>query len=295
MSDKPDCSICGAVYPERIVEFGTHRGESGTIGLSMCGVCWKAAGWHNQHTNSRCFSCADEGAKAITIAQPGRAVDGPDPVAFDLNLCRDCLVDSGGLLSAWDSDVGFRAKANVNRDWETQRTATLSRDEYRCRHCDASDLRLHVHHEIPRSQGGTDHLDNLVALCPDCHADEHDTEACAVCGSICHYEHNATWIDSSGGCACTFCEDCVKYIKRSGAEGGRCAICARFRKTSAKSEAIYFFSDCGGDDPSDVPMYTACDDCRIAAIFNSRKQSQQYFDDELPDSHVDIRHWEVAN
>ena len=30
-----------------------------------------------------------------------------------------------------------------------------------------------IHHRVHRSQGGTDDIDNLVALCRQCHADVH--------------------------------------------------------------------------------------------------------------------------
>jgi 5-methylcytosine-specific restriction endonuclease McrA len=50
------------------------------------------------------------------------------------------------------------------------RTAVLKRDGYRCVNCCQTGTELHVHHIIPRSEGGTNDLGNLVTLCGKCHS-----------------------------------------------------------------------------------------------------------------------------
>ena len=51
------------------------------------------------------------------------------------------------------------------------RSAVLERDEYCCQVCGLQkDSGLHVHHVLKRIEGGTDHLDNLLTVCPSCHA-----------------------------------------------------------------------------------------------------------------------------
>jgi hypothetical protein len=47
----------------------------------------------------------------------------------------------------------------------------LLRDAHTCTNpeCGARHVRIHVHHGIPRSQGGTDADENLYGLCPACH------------------------------------------------------------------------------------------------------------------------------
>jgi len=50
------------------------------------------------------------------------------------------------------------------------RTAVLKRDGYRCVNCGQTGTELHVHHIIPRSEGGTNDLSNLVTLCAKCHS-----------------------------------------------------------------------------------------------------------------------------
>ena len=49
------------------------------------------------------------------------------------------------------------------------------RDGYKCRKC-RSKTHLEVHHIIQRKDGGTNHRDNLVTLCHDCHAALHRGE-----------------------------------------------------------------------------------------------------------------------
>ena len=49
------------------------------------------------------------------------------------------------------------------------------RDGYKCRKC-GSKTHLEVHHIVQRKDGGTDHRDNLVTLCHDCHVALHRGE-----------------------------------------------------------------------------------------------------------------------
>jgi len=60
--------------------------------------------------------------------------------------------------------------------WEQARMRALVRDDLRCQHpgCDEMRLRwLEVHHRIPRAEGGTHDLDNLITLCRRHHAEHH--------------------------------------------------------------------------------------------------------------------------
>ena len=54
------------------------------------------------------------------------------------------------------------------------RKAVYRRDHYRCALCD-QDRGIQVHHVIRRSQGGTNHPQNLITLCWRCHAVAHGT------------------------------------------------------------------------------------------------------------------------
>jgi RNA-directed DNA polymerase len=58
-----------------------------------------------------------------------------------------------------------------NAHWQKQRRRALKRDNYRCKVCNRTwdETSIHVHHLIPKHEGGQDTLDNLVTLCEDCH------------------------------------------------------------------------------------------------------------------------------
>ncbi|MFH0816272.1 MAG: HNH endonuclease [Methanobacteriota archaeon] len=58
-------------------------------------------------------------------------------------------------------------------DWDSKRQATYSRAGGRCEQCGASGIRLHAHHVVPLSKGGSNYSDNLVCLCEDCHRSQH--------------------------------------------------------------------------------------------------------------------------
>jgi len=52
------------------------------------------------------------------------------------------------------------------------RRAVYRREDYACALCERPGV-IHVHHVKSRSMGGTNDLDNLIALCPVCHAIAH--------------------------------------------------------------------------------------------------------------------------
>ena len=59
-------------------------------------------------------------------------------------------------------------------NWATQRRKVLERDGYRCQNCGElggphGNVRLEVHHIVPRRNGGTHKIGNLRTLCKDCH------------------------------------------------------------------------------------------------------------------------------
>ena len=52
------------------------------------------------------------------------------------------------------------------------RRAVYRREGYACALCERPEV-IHIHHVRSRSQGGTNDLGNLIALCPVCHAIAH--------------------------------------------------------------------------------------------------------------------------
>ena len=52
----------------------------------------------------------------------------------------------------------------------------LHRDGYQCQKCKTKKEKMHVHHIVFRSKGGTNAPNNLIALCSDCHKKLHAGE-----------------------------------------------------------------------------------------------------------------------
>jgi len=59
--------------------------------------------------------------------------------------------------------------------WKLISKMVRARDGMHCRICGRRvyGKDAHVHHIIPKSQGGTDSLDNLILVCPRCHSRIH--------------------------------------------------------------------------------------------------------------------------
>jgi hypothetical protein len=62
------------------------------------------------------------------------------------------------------------------KDFYNVKAFVLSRDSYTCQKCKNKKGKLHVHHIIFRSKGGTDSPENLITLCEDCHTKLHKGE-----------------------------------------------------------------------------------------------------------------------
>ena len=65
-----------------------------------------------------------------------------------------------------------KEKVEYPDNWNELRRAALERDGYECSNC--SDYgKVHVHHIVPLSKGGTNNLKNLITLCEGCHKKLH--------------------------------------------------------------------------------------------------------------------------
>ena len=59
--------------------------------------------------------------------------------------------------------------------WKKIRLQVLRRDAYTCMYC--GDVANEVDHVYPKSKGGQDELDNLVAACRSCNNKKRDRDA----------------------------------------------------------------------------------------------------------------------
>lgn len=73
------------------------------------------------------------------------------------------------------SDQTLPSRRPTGRHKKLLRAKVLERDGHRCTLCGATD-NLEMHHKVPLSQGGTNHLNNLQTLCDPCHKIIHDME-----------------------------------------------------------------------------------------------------------------------
>ena len=59
----------------------------------------------------------------------------------------------------------------ANIDNKKRKTVYI-RDGYRCALCDSTQY-IQIHHVIPRGEGGTNNVQNLIKLCPYCNSHVH--------------------------------------------------------------------------------------------------------------------------
>ena len=73
--------------------------------------------------------------------------------------------------SDWQVEAENRARERyeLNAYWSMVRADVLARDNGACQLCGSVGGMLHIHHILKRNKGGTDHLDNLITVCPKCH------------------------------------------------------------------------------------------------------------------------------
>jgi hypothetical protein len=124
-------------------------------------------------------------------------------------------------------------------DWSARRVAVLFRDGYTCQECGAQPRRgeMHIDHATSAASGGGHEIENLRALCADCHADRHDRQLCEVC-SLFAQRRMDTVTDSGTGTVhlCREHHDLLRYRQATAdigvedpfsghAGAGRCAFC----------------------------------------------------------------------
>lgn len=77
-------------------------------------------------------------------------------------------------MSHWQEKVYQHQQDNLGmtkEEWIILRDTVLTRDHFRCKRCDKRFKRslLSAHHIMPRDEGGSSDLSNLITLCNPCH------------------------------------------------------------------------------------------------------------------------------
>lgn len=87
-------------------------------------------------------------------------------------VCSVCGPRRGVLDRGYDQQRGSSAERGYDGRWQRLRGMYL-RQHPVCVECAGQGrtvVATEVHHKIPKRAGGTDHFDNLLALCKPCHS-----------------------------------------------------------------------------------------------------------------------------
>jgi 5-methylcytosine-specific restriction endonuclease McrA len=101
--------------------------------------------------------------RAVTLLVTGQAE------TLDFNSSRSWLVRSPSLVLQVSEHIRL-TQTNPERHWKIpapSRREVLRRDGHTCQYC-GSNKRLTLDHVMPRSRGGRDTWENLVAACESC-------------------------------------------------------------------------------------------------------------------------------
>lgn len=71
---------------------------------------------------------------------------------------------------------GEEYQRGINYEFANRKAYILDRDNYICQHCKgkSKDKKLHVHHIVFKSNGGSNDESNLITVCKTCHTDIHN-------------------------------------------------------------------------------------------------------------------------
>ncbi len=124
-------------------------------------------------------------ARMIAKENPSSIQNGDDGVAWAYDKDSNLWLSFNGNYSATSPEEKMRKQLEWEKKneeqaqekylellyWSKVRQMVLMRDNHTCQLCGAmATTKLHIHHIMKRSKEGTDHLDNLITLCPKCHA-----------------------------------------------------------------------------------------------------------------------------
>lgn len=73
-----------------------------------------------------------------------------------------------------EREMKWRARMRFQNEARRAKKVLIAERGHKCQHCGRHVARLHAHHIIHIARGGQNDLSNLVLLCADCHAFEHD-------------------------------------------------------------------------------------------------------------------------
>ena len=155
------CIVCGIRFVgnmPHIVTCSEYCRQNRTYDVSCpeCGI----ETVENKPGNRLCDECKEARKEARKVARSEQklASEAENENRIESNLDGDRIVFDGKAADGWKLG-GFNHKV---------RLAIIKRDGFACYIC-GRDTNLHVHHIIPRADGGSNNPNNLVTLCSGCH------------------------------------------------------------------------------------------------------------------------------
>jgi len=88
-------------------------------------------------------------------------------------------------VSGWKRDRRSRHERGYGRAWDKLREVAMKRDGWLCQPCLAKGRptpATECDHIVPKASGGQDDIDNLQAICTDCHKAKTEREAAEAQG-----------------------------------------------------------------------------------------------------------------
>lgn len=108
--------------------------------------------------------------KALTLVTKGKATV---TIATDLLVCRTFYVPSVIKLVEFPKEL-IRFKYVIRRIPQATRRNIIERDSRMCMYCGKRNVDLELEHILPRSRGGRNLWENLVASCRPCNQHKGD-------------------------------------------------------------------------------------------------------------------------
>lgn len=108
-----------------------------------------------------CRHQAHMNAKRTRLSQNEFAKDYITPIV-------NYLIERANHIGDMDMHGRLLNYYNLSGFTDSVKNQILERDGFKCRIC-SRNSNLHIHHIIPRQQGGSHNPDNLITLCASCH------------------------------------------------------------------------------------------------------------------------------
>lgn len=88
-------------------------------------------------------------------------------------IVEDVLIDIRKLQEPEIKSIGYQQSNKLDSNI---RMAVMMRDKFKCQECKTDNVKLEVHHITPKRLNGNNTVDNLIALCVQCHKNTQGNE-----------------------------------------------------------------------------------------------------------------------